>query len=336
MDLSLSRPRSEIEGGPENETLRLFHTNRLAQTSNRQAETADNDRPESETAHYAHYAHMTDYYQNALNATELEADTREIAREEMERFNGADDDGPAVETPTPTDDSGGGSGSGQLNDVLAELRRVRLAYDPDNTGYLNTGQPRGGMHYSVGWGPVYQTTQPVHIRGATIEAAEAGTVTLDFYELSTTSEDADVLSGPYRTRRLEVTPGRQYVHIEVTLPTGVWFVPRRPPGEGESIVGLMRTTDNNRARINDSPAPVEWLRGWHPDFRPRHKDAHGRYQANDWASNYHYLFNLEVGWQHAVTDGGAENGTENGNRTGASIGNGNGGETGTTSNTGGV
>jgi uncharacterized membrane protein YgcG len=180
-------------------------------------------------------------------------------------------------------DTGSGDGDGVGLGELADA--LRLAFDPDKTAELNTGEPSGEMHAPSKWGPVYAVERRCHFRGAVVDAAERGTVTFRFYELGDGTMDTEVAAEPFRTRQVEVYGGQQYVPIEVTLDPGHYFVEKDGhldvSNDDHSIVPLRRHADADASAINDSDAPVEWVRGFHPDYRPSvDENAYDRFVSN--------------------------------------------------------
>lgn len=230
-------------------------------------------------------------------------DIDELARQVTEQIESIDIDELADHVAARIDTGAGIDG----DNATGELSRLRLAYDPDHTAELATGAPDGQMHSSTGFGPVYEAEQRCHLRGAVVDADERGTVTFRFYELEDGDFDTEVVGdGPYRTRKVEVYGGEQYVPLEVTLDEGYYFVEKDKHLEsgGDEVVPLRRSTETPDG-INDSDAPLNFVRGYHLDYRPSvDENAYGRFMDGEWSDNYHYCFQVEVGYNDVPEQGG--------------------------------
>jgi hypothetical protein len=212
-----------------------------------------------------------------------------------------------IEQHAPAGDNGTGDWDGDLpalvEEVTNSLNRLQVSYDPENVGEMLTGTPDGQMHSSTGWGPVYEAEQRCHLRGTVVDAAERGTVTFRFYELSTGDADPEIADEPYRTREIDVESGEQYIPLEVTLEEGYYFVEKDAHLEsgGDEVIPLRRAAGVDPEDVNDSDVPLKWLRGFHPDYRESvDSSAYDRYISNEWYANYHYCFQVEVGYNNPV------------------------------------
>jgi hypothetical protein len=208
-----------------------------------------------------------------------------------------------IEQHASSGDNGTGDWGGDLAPlvatVTASLGRLQVSYDPQHIGELDTGTPHGEQHASTGFGPVYEAEQVCHLRGTVIDAAEAGTVTFRFYELEDGDFDTEIADEPYRTREIDVESGEQYIPLDVTLDEGYYFVEKDAHLESASddVTPLRRATGVDPEDVNTSDVPLNWVRGWHPDYRPSFdEDAYERFRNGDWSRNYHYCYNIEVGY----------------------------------------
>lgn len=147
-----------------------------------------------------------------------------------------------------------------------------------HTDSIARGPPTGEWHTSTGWGPVFRVGEKCHIVGVTIEADGQQTETLRVWELFDPLDRAKTTNTPIHECVFECHGGEKYVTIDVTLDPGLYFFERAGT---EDSGPLRRLSDADRAEINDTHAPIEFLHGWHP-----------RYSSHEWV--YHYFFDLTV------------------------------------------